>query len=197
MNLSNKITLSRIAILPIFMLGLEMGGISWNFVALFCFGYAAYSDWLDGMLARKYNWETDFGRFMDPLADKIFISAAFISFASIKELNVPAWMVTLILSREFMITGLRTLAVSKNVVLPAQKSGKFKTTFQLIAIGVIIAVSLVYDFERAGIFRVSNDVRLILANLPLIFMWLVVVLTVFSGASYIYDNRHLIRENND
>jgi CDP-diacylglycerol--glycerol-3-phosphate 3-phosphatidyltransferase len=196
MNLSNKITLSRIAIMPIFMISLEMHSILWNFVALLCFGYATYSDWLDGALARKYNWVTDFGKFMDPLADKIFISAAFISFVSIKDLNIPAWMVTIILSREFIITGLRTIAVSKNVVLPAQTSGKFKTVFQLIAIGVTIVVLLIKDFERQGIFTLPVDLNIVLFNLPLIFMWLVVILTVFSGVSYIYSNRTLITEIN-
>jgi CDP-diacylglycerol---glycerol-3-phosphate 3-phosphatidyltransferase len=192
MNLVNKITMSRIFIMPIFMFSLELGGIFWHFVALVCFGYATFSDWLDGYMARKYNCVTDFGKFMDPLADKIFVCAALIAFVSHKNLNIPAWMVTLILSREFLITGIRTLAVSKGVVLPAQKSGKYKTAIQLVGIFLIILVSLLYEFNLKGVNFFDSKIFEYISIFPALIMWVVVIFTTYSGIDYLYSNRKLI-----
>ena len=193
MNLSNKITISRILIMPIFMVGLEMNGVAWKTIAFICFWYACYSDWLDGMLARKHGWVTDFGKFMDPLADKIFMAAAFIAFVGDPRFRIPAWIVTLILGREFMITGFRTIALSKGVVLPAQKSGKYKAVVQLVAIGAITLLALIYEMEKADMFFISENINLVLSYIPIILTWIVMLITVLSGISYIYSNRELLQ----
>ena len=127
MNLANKLTVARICMVPLFILFLELDGFSKCF-ALIVFITASITDLLDGRIARRQNTITSLGIFLDPLADKLLISAAFICFVGISYLNVPAWAVIAIISREFLITGLRTIAATENVVIPADKTGKFKTT---------------------------------------------------------------------
>ncbi|MFC1566578.1 CDP-diacylglycerol--glycerol-3-phosphate 3-phosphatidyltransferase [bacterium] len=194
MNYVNKITLSRILIIPIFILGIDFESVSWRIIALISFGYVSFSDWLDGYLARKHNMVTDFGKFMDPLADKIFICSAFISFLQIPELKIPSWMIIIIISREFMITGLRTIAVSKGVVLPATKSGKFKTTSQLIAIFIIVALLLIESLKTANI--VNLDHRYFI-HLPVVCIGLVTFFTFISGYQYLSENWHLFIEKSE
>ncbi len=193
MNLPNQLTMSRIAIMPIFIFALYEGGLFWHIIAFLCFLYASFSDFLDGVIARRNQCVTDFGKFMDPLADKIFISAAFITFVDFKVLNIPAWMVTIILSREFMITGLRTLAISKGVVIAAQKSGKFKTSAQLLAIFVILLICIYYDLEQNGIYTLSQNLRHYVEIVPNFLMLIITVLTFFSGLTYMYSNRSLLK----
>ncbi|MDR0676844.1 MAG: CDP-diacylglycerol--glycerol-3-phosphate 3-phosphatidyltransferase [Elusimicrobiota bacterium] len=192
MNFANKITISRIFIMPIFAISLEMQGFFWGILSLICFLYATFSDWLDGYLARKNNLVSDFGKFIDPLADKIFVCAAFISFVKNPKLHISAWMVTLIVARELLITGLRTLAVSKGVVLAAQKSGKYKTAFQLIGIFLIILVSFIYDLEYSSKFILKQNITNIVRLIPIYVTWFLVIFTTYSGVDYLYNNRKLI-----
>lgn len=182
MNLANKITLSRIFITPLFIAGILSSSVTWRIIAVACFAYGSVSDWLDGMLARKYGYVSDFGKFIDPLADKIFICAAFISFVEMPQLGIPSWMVIIIITREFIITGLRTLAVSKGIVLPAKKSGKFKTTSQLIAIGIILVILLM---DSLGYTAPYLDI------IPLCAMIIVTLLTTISGCSYLIQHKNL------
>ncbi|MFC1546251.1 CDP-diacylglycerol--glycerol-3-phosphate 3-phosphatidyltransferase [bacterium] len=192
MNLANKITMSRIFIMPFFIMGIVYNGIFWKALAIICFVYASLSDWLDGFLARKKGLESDFGKFMDPLADKIFISSGFISFIAIDKLNIPAWMVIVIISREFMITGLRTLAISKGIVLPAKAAGKFKTTSQLVTISIILLILLIYTIETQIDINILGDKSAsYMMFVPFILMFIVTLLTVVSGYNYIAENKQL------
>ncbi|MCP4481876.1 MAG: CDP-diacylglycerol--glycerol-3-phosphate 3-phosphatidyltransferase [bacterium] len=193
MNLSNKITISRILIMPFFMMSLDYSGVFWKVIAMLLFAYACYSDWLDGSLARKHSWVTDFGKFLDPLADKIFVCAAFIAFVGDNIFDIPAWIVTLIIFREFMITGLRTLAVSKNIVLSAQAIGKYKTVIQLFTIGAIILISLLYELEKAGALVINKWFYTLFGYTPIVLMAITAIVTVLSGLHYLWENRRLFR----
>src|SRR5690625_5328287 len=143
MNIPNKITLSRICLIPIFILNLSVP-FNWgewqvgdyhlqvtHFVAGIIFLVASLTDWLDGYYARKYNLITNMGKFLDPLADKLLVSAAFILLVQME--LAPAWIVILIISREFAVTGLRLVAAGEGIVLAASSMGKLKTVSQIAA----------------------------------------------------------------
>jgi CDP-diacylglycerol---glycerol-3-phosphate 3-phosphatidyltransferase len=177
MNPPNILTLSRFG-----MAGLLIACMSLTFpgsmiVAFIVFVLAALTDALDGHLARNVYGCTDFGKLMDPLADKVLTAAAFIGFV---ELNVmPAWMVTLILAREFMVTGLRLLAADKGIVLAAGTWGKHKTIWQMVFIGVVLLVGCFTD----------------MANYHIHFWWaglFVTALSVWSGMHYFQQNTNLL-----
>src|SRR6478736_7586805 len=132
MNLPNLLTLLRLALTALLVASLSVE-YRWRFAtALVLFLLASLTDYLDGVLARKWNMITDFGKLMDPLADKVLTASAFICLIPFKAL--PAWAVIIIISREFLITGLRLLASSKGVILPAERIGKHKTIWQMVAI---------------------------------------------------------------
>ena len=167
--------------------------LSWGWgytAALLLFITAAITDWLDGVIARRWKLMSDFGKLMDPLADKVMVAAAFICL--IPEKAIPAWAVIVIISREFLITGLRLLAASKGVVLPAERLGKHKTAWQMIAITYFLLLLSLYEFERAGI---------IYGLYWWMHAWIygggfliamAVILTLYSGLGYVWKNRHLI-----
>jgi CDP-diacylglycerol--glycerol-3-phosphate 3-phosphatidyltransferase len=167
------------------------GSWAWGYTAaLLLFIVAAITDWLDGEIARKRNLVSDFGRLMDPLADKVMVAAAFICL--IPEKAIPAWAVIIIISREFLITGLRLLAASKGVVLPAERLGKHKTIWQMVAIIYFLLLLALAEFERAGVIHGlywwahawSYGGGLLIAA--------AIVLTLYSGIGYVWKNRHLI-----
>lgn len=139
MNLPNKLTMFRvILILPFcFFLMTDFCGEASKWIALGIFIVASLTDLLDGKIARKYNLVTTFGKFMDPLADKLLVSAAMIALIELG--RIPAWVVIIIISREFIISGFRLIAAQKNVVIAAGYIGKFKTTFQMIMVCLMIA----------------------------------------------------------
>ncbi len=178
MNLPNALTLSRFGMALLLMVCLSVSFPGAALLALIIFILAAITDALDGHLARTIYGCTDFGALMDPLADKVLTAAAFIGFV---ELGVmPAWMVTLILAREFMVTGLRLLAADKGIVLAAGVWGKHKTVWQML---FIIAVLF------AGVFQP-------LENFHAWFWWgglFVTALSVFSGGHYFHDNAKLFK----
>lgn len=189
MNLANKLTITRIVLTFIFMFFLFCQGMWPKAAALITFMLAALTDFLDGMLAQKRNMVTDFGRLMDPIADKILVLAAFAAFVQMQ--LIEAWMFVIIIAREILITSLRLFALNKGKVLSATRAGKHKTFSQMLVIfsilGFIVAkeVMLVYftwnpDWEkmfRHGIF---------------ILMLLTVTLTLYSGLSYLWKNRAII-----
>ena len=119
MNLANQLTMLRIALVPVLVLFMYLNNFWMRVAALIIFIGASITDIYDGMLARKYQTVTTLGIFLDPLADKLLISAAFVTFVGLKELHIPAWMVILIITREFVITGLRSLAASQNIIISA------------------------------------------------------------------------------
>lgn len=200
MNLPNKLTLLRMVLVPVFIIFTIMDHFWTRLFALAIFITAGITDWVDGYLARKYGEVTTFGKFMDPLADKMMISAAFICFVEMREINVPAWMVVLIISREFLVTGLRLDAASKGLVMSAERSGKLKTisqNFAVIAILLILCVNsgLIY-FYQINHTELSSlqDWHWAGKALEWIPYWLVfaaTLVTLVSGISYLYGNRHI------
>ena len=139
MNLPNKLTILRVIMIPFFVVALLYDGgenQTLRYVAAAIFIIASLTDMLDGKIARKYNLVTNFGKFMDPLADKLLVCSALICLVELKEL--PAWMVIVIISREFIISGFRLVASDNGVVIAASYWGKFKTTFQMIAVVLLI-----------------------------------------------------------
>ena len=205
MNLANQLTMLRIALVPVLVLFMYLNNFWMRVFALFIFIGAAVTDIYDGWLARKYKTVTTLGIFLDPLADKLLISAAFVSFVGLKELHVPAWMVILILTREFVITGLRSLAASRNVIISAHKSGKLKTASQVTAIITMLLILIV----NAGLWRyyrlVPSDLLAstdssrywlgwTLSRFPFWLMLVVTILTVYSGISYLRHHKELLTE---
>jgi len=205
MNLANRITMLRLAMMPFFMVFTIIDNFYTRLAALVIFITASITDLYDGAIARRTNTVTTLGIFLDPLVDKLMISAAFISFVQISELHIPAWMVVLIISREFLITGLRLVAAARGRILPATRAGKFKTSSQItaiITIMVILCVSALltryWAIEPAFLFeRGKGMVRFagwLLAFLPYWLMFITTVLTIMSGWGYLKRNIDLLRE---
>lgn len=190
MTLANKLTIFRIALAFVFIFFLY-GGLTFKIISLVIFIIASLTDLLDGWIARKRGEISDFGKLMDPIADKILILGAFAVFVEMK--IVPAWMFILIFSRELLITGLRVFALTKGKVLAAARGGKTKTVSQLIAIFLLLIHSIIKDIlVKIGEWQENYDV----ASFWAIFPWLlvVVILTLISGVSYIWQNRSVIKE---
>lgn len=177
MNLPNKLTVIRILAIPLFLFFLYVTKGIFRFLPLLIFIAAAVTDAIDGHIARRDNLITDFGKFMDPLADKLLTASAFIAFVEIDYLS--AWVVVLIISREFLVSGFRTLAASKGVTIAANPWGKIKTVFQMVLIIVVL-------MNYTGYFGFTTG-----WITPLVAI--VVLLTVTSGATYIYENMNVIK----
>jgi len=180
MNLPNKLTISRIALTFIFMLFLFSSGIIMKILALITFLLASLTDYLDGKIARQRNEITDFGKFMNPVADKFLMIAAFLAFVEMG--LVPAWMVVLIISRELIITGIRLFAATKNKILAAERAGKHKTVSQFIAIFTVLFFII---FKEAGMGEYC------FRQLIFILMAITIALTLISGLSYLARNKDL------
>lgn len=191
LNLPNKITISRIILIPIFLLFMivpfPFGEITIineaipvaHFIGALIFILASTTDWIDGHLARKHNLVTNLGKFLDPLADKLLVSAALIVLVEIG--LAPAWMVIVIISREFAVTGLRLVAAGEGVVMAAGQMGKLKTVFQIIAISALLL----------------HDVPFVGFGFPLgvITLWIAVILTIVSGWDYFAKNMHVFKNS--
>ncbi len=177
MNLPNKLTVLRVLMIPFFVAALMgEGGSSQTlrWVAAAIFVAASLTDFLDGKIARKYNLVTNFGKFMDPLADKLLVCSALICLIELGQL--PAWMVIIIISREFIISGFRLVASDNGVVIAASYWGKFKTTFQMIAV----------------ILKILNVPTL--AVITDLCVWIALILTVVSLADYLMKNHRVLTE---
>ena len=187
MNLPNKLTIFRVFLIPIFLIFLNMNTEMTTLGALFIFIIASITDQLDGYIARKYNLITDFGKFMDPLADKLLVASAFISFVDLKLISsIP---VIIIISREFIVTGIRLILASKNgKVIAANTFGKFKTVFQIISIILIMFELYLSKISLTGSF--FNYVKLF-ADVS---FYVCVILTVLSGLDYISKNYKSLKE---
>ena len=202
MNLANKLTVARIFMIPVLVLFMYLDNFWTRIFALVIFIIAALTDAFDGVIARRQKTITTLGIFLDPLADKLLISAALISFVGMKELHVPAWMVIIIISREFVITGLRSLAASRNIIIAASKQGKFKTTSQITA---IIATMLILIINAALDHHALNHAATVaagpntalgwaLAHFPFWLMFVATFFTVTSGVSYLVKHKELFKE---
>jgi len=192
MNLANKITVIRIIMVPVFMIFLLVRVIPYGeFWAAGIFILAAATDSLDGYIARKNKQVTRFGKLMDPLADKLLISAALISLVALDTLS--PWIAFLIIGREFAVTGLRLIAAGEGVVLTANRWGKLKTVAQIVmVVAIIVEMSLKTDMQPVGWF---SDLAAVypastVAYLTLLFA---VFITIFSGFSYFYQNKNVIK----
>lgn len=186
MNLPNKLTVFRVILIVPFVLLMLGGYAQWgwftaifggiaqytDYIALVIFIIASLTDLLDGKIARKYNLVTNFGKFMDPLADKLLVCAALICLIELQ--RIPAWIVIIIISREFIISGFRLVAADNRVVIAASYWGKFKTTFQMVMVCLMIA-----NIEALTI-------------LTQIVMWIAVVLTVVSLVDYLVKNKGVL-----
>ena len=187
MNISNKLTISRIFLTFIMMICLFMKGFTFKLLALIVFIFAAVSDYLDGYLAKKRNEITNFGKFMDPIADKILTIAAFLAFVEMK--LIPAWIVVIIIFRELLISGLRLTALSKGEVIAAEAGGKHKTVSQIVSIFTILVFIII---KEAGtrIFTFWNpNFEYWYKQTIFCLMIITALLTVISGASFIIRNR--------
>ena len=192
MTLPNKLTVSRIILTFVFMAFLYTPGVQAKTIALFIFLLAALTDALDGYIAKKNNQITDFGRLMDPVADKILVLAALLAF--VERGVIPAWIVVLIIFREVTVTGLRVLALTKGRVIQADRGGKGKTVWQLSAI-VIMLIFLIlkeggsakFKFWNAGIESLYKDAIFII-------MLIALGLTMASGIAYLVKNKGGILE---
>lgn len=169
MNLANKITLARIFLVPIFLtivsIKLEPYGL---YLAAGVFILAASTDGLDGYIARKKKQVTNLGKFMDPLADKLLISAALVSLVELR--SIPAWVAFIIIGREFAVTGLRAIAAGEGNIIAASKLGKIKTVSQIIAIVFLLIKDFPFDFFNIPIGRIA--------------LWVAVFFTIWSGVDY-------------
>ncbi len=191
MSLANKITLSRILLAFVFMFFLFCRGLAAKYMALFVFCLASFTDYLDGYIARKQKTENDFGKLMDPIADKILVLSAFLAFVEMK--IIAAWMVIVIIFRELVVTGLRLVAVSRGKVISASMAGKHKTVSQIVAIVTILVFMVIK--ESAAKFW-SPLWELWFKRAAFYMMLLTVVLTLISGVSYLIRNKkYLFRDN--
>ncbi len=175
MNIANQLTLLRIAMIPLFIFVLLSGYSFWAFVV---FALASFTDFLDGYLARKYKLITNFGKFMDPLADKLLVTSALVCFVELGLLN--SWVVIIILSREFIVSIFRAIAAAEGIVIAASWWGKAKTISQMLMVIVLLLNN--YPFE--------------LINLPVdqILIVLATVLTIVSGYDYIVKNKQVLKD---
>ncbi|MDX2226841.1 MAG: CDP-diacylglycerol--glycerol-3-phosphate 3-phosphatidyltransferase [Verrucomicrobiae bacterium] len=201
MNLPNKLTLSRFVMAGVFtalMLADTNKFLFTQAIALVVFVVAILTDFLDGRMARRMNLKTNFGALMDPLADKVLISAAFVCFVAKGYLGAfGPWAVIIIITREFMITGLRLLATSKDRVISADNLGKHKTAWQMITIVVVLAdESLKQMTSHIESTETMEKVYEYFDWAIFISLTAAVVLTVYSGVVYLWKNRHLLQENN-
>lgn len=175
MNTPNKLTVLRVIMVPFFVLFMlsDLGGSYNKWISAAIFIVASLTDLLDGYLARRDNLVTDFGKFMDPLADKLLVCAALICFVELGRLS--AWFVIIIISREFIISGFRLIASDNGIVIAASYWGKFKTVSQMVMI-ILLIVNL------GGFFSIVEE----------IFVWLALVLTVISLIDYIWKNKQVL-----
>ncbi|MDI6782526.1 MAG: CDP-diacylglycerol--glycerol-3-phosphate 3-phosphatidyltransferase [bacterium] len=204
MNLANKLTFSRIIAIPFIMVALLLENVTNEFnihnqllliiskyFALFIFIAATLTDLYDGRIARQRKMVTPFGSFFDPIADKLLISTVFICFVELR--LMPAWMVVIIIAREFIITGLRVLGAKKNEVIPAGPLGKYKTLSQMVTTIVVLAYLVVRDTLKMNAVWSEKLDAWIYLGIYMLMLWTVFA-TVISGISYIKHHRHLIRE---
>ena len=177
MNLPNKLTILRVLLIPFFVFFMLVPIVPYsNYIAVAIFVVASLTDLADGKIARKYKKVTNFGKFMDPLADKLLVCSALICLVATGQL--AAWMVIVIISREFIISGFRLVASDNGVVIAASYWGKFKTTFQMLMIIVLILNFPGRVFEVLG----------------LILTWVALLLTIISLCDYLIKNKDVLKE---
>ena len=204
MNLPNTLTMSRLGLAVVMMALLELEFPFSKTLALLVFAVAGLTDYLDGYIARRQNLTTPFGKLMDPLTDKVMVAAAFISFVEVHISRggrlvslVPAWIVVIIISREFLVTGLRLLAASRGNIIPAGKWGKHKTVWQIIAIivillGLAVRSDILTGAEKQTLGEFDMAFSIIAPGISAC----VALITVASGVLYFFQHRELMTRRN-
>ncbi|NLB10255.1 MAG: CDP-diacylglycerol--glycerol-3-phosphate 3-phosphatidyltransferase [Clostridiaceae bacterium] len=202
MNIANKLTISRIILIPfiiLFILPIPYeGAAGWNdfvtgpgghIIALILFSLASLTDYLDGHFARKQNIVSNFGKFLDPIADKLLVISTFACLVALGRASVIVLII--IIAREFLVTGLRLMAAERGVVIAANMFGKAKMVSQLVAIIFLLAEPIFY--QLTGIAHPSQPIEIIKA----ILIWITVIMTVLSGADYLWKNRRFFLNEKD
>jgi len=185
MNLPNKLTILRTILIPFFLIAMLWDAVPYgNWIALAIFAVASVTDMLDGMIARKYNLVTNFGKFMDPLADKLLVCSAMIAFVELG--RIPCWIVIVIIAREFIISGFRLVAADNGIVIAAGIWGKIKTAEQMVMLCILIA-----DFGSA--FPAASSVIGIIED---VLIYAALILTLISLFDYLLHNKGVLAENN-
>lgn len=180
MNVPNRLTILRVCMIPVFVIFLMCEQIPYSdYIAGGVFIAACVTDFFDGYLARKYNLITNFGKFMDPLADKLLVCASIVCFVAIKDCQLPVWVAIIIISREFIISGFRLVAAEKGVVIAASKWGKIKTATQMA-----MSILLIFNFNNKIIFIIEW-----------ILIYAALIFTVISLIDYIWKNREVMKED--
>lgn len=190
MNWANRLTLGRLALTVLFVLALSSNWAYGRTAALGLFLLASITDYLDGEIARRWGIITKFGKLMDPLVDKVMMAAAFICLVPIGA--VPAWVATIVVARDFLITGLRLLASSDGIVLPAERLGKHKTSWQIATVIYLLALLAAMEIAPGtaqqawwqNAWHYGGDALL----------WITIGLTIYSGLGYLWRHRDLVRE---
>jgi len=186
-NIANKLTISRIVLTFVFMFFLFSKGLTFKILALATFVAASVTDFLDGWLAKKRNEVSDFGKLMDPIADKVLTLSAFLAFVEMK--LIPAWIVVIIVFREFVITGLRLVALAKREVIEAETAGKHKTVSQMVSIYVILFF-IIFRESSISVFGFWNEsLEYLLRQIIFYMMIVTAILTVVSGISCLVKNK--------
>ena len=192
MNLANKLTLGRIFLVPVFLVFIAVKDIPYgSFIATFIFILASSTDKLDGYVARSRNQITNFGKFMDPLADKLLVTAALISLVELQV--VPGWAAVVIIAREFAVSGLRSIAAAQGRVIVASWWGKIKTVIQIIAIILLLLKVNIHDAKLLKIFVIDNHyVKEFFRIAPTIMLMVAVIVTLISGYDYFKKNKEAV-----
>lgn len=202
MNLPNKITVLRILLVPVFMIVFYLPFNNMNLVACLIFIIAAITDSLDGHIARSRNLVTNFGKFLDPLADKLLVAAALIALVG-KDM-IPSWFVTVVIAREFMVTGIRLLANGEGRVIAASIWGKIKTVTQVIAISLLLIDTYKLPAGDADIFMINKLQNLVMTFgdspitnligiLSTVMIIISVIITILSGVDYLVKNKDVLK----
>jgi CDP-diacylglycerol---glycerol-3-phosphate 3-phosphatidyltransferase len=191
MNIPNRITVSRIFLIPLFLIimlvpfnwgNMYLLGVSLpvtHFVGALIFIVASATDWVDGYYARKYNLVTNMGKFLDPLADKLLVSAALIVLVELR--YAPSWIVIVIISREFAVTGLRLLLAGEGEVVAANMLGKIKTWAQIVAISALLLHNILFEMISFPFAQVA--------------LWVALIFTIWSGWDYFVKNSHVLKNS--
>ncbi len=188
MNWANRLTLGRLVLTILFVISLSTSWAYGRTAALVLFLLAGVTDYLDGQIARRWGIITNFGKLMDPLVDKVMMASAFICLVPLGA--IPAWVATIIVARDFLITGLRLLASAEGVILPAERLGKHKTSWQIVTVAYLLALLAMIEVWPTtseaswwqNAWHYGGDALL----------WVVIVLTVYSGLGYLWQHRALL-----
>ncbi|MGL4761395.1 MAG: CDP-diacylglycerol--glycerol-3-phosphate 3-phosphatidyltransferase [Sarcina sp.] len=192
MNLANKLTVVRVILVPIFLLCMSTNIIPYGtLIATIIFILASITDKLDGYIARSRNQITNFGKFMDPLADKLLVTAALVALVGIN--IVPAWIAVIIISREFAVSGLRSIAAAEGHIIAASNWGKIKTVFQMLAIVLLLIVANIGSTPWVADIINSNAILInFFTYVPNIVLYIALIITIISGIDYFVKNKSVI-----